>query len=105
LELATEHVVAREEVEITLQSQHTKHTGVGGNADAGVACFNAMERSAGDASAFGDRLSGITAAQPSQSEALTESGKLAGRRREERGSGPWHDVSYFSQKMDYLSRV
>ena len=37
-----------------MQSQHAKHTGVGGDADAGVAFFNAIESSAGDAGAFGD---------------------------------------------------
>jgi hypothetical protein len=70
LEFTAKDVVASDEIEVALEAQDAEHTGVGGEADARVAFFDAVEGSAGDASTFGHGLGGITPTQSGDAKAL-----------------------------------
>jgi hypothetical protein len=71
----------------------------------GSASFDAIECSAGDTGPIGHGLGGITPAQSGDTKALTQRGELAGRRREKRGSGSRHYVSYFDQNLAFLPEI
>jgi hypothetical protein len=70
LEFTAKDVVASDEIEVALEAQDAEHTGVGGEADARVAFFDAVEGSAGDAGTFGHGFGGIMPTQSGDAKAL-----------------------------------